>query len=117
MLKSNKLFLRAMGVFLLITPSFALAQYARPTGTGLPEGILGTIIINVMNWLLIIVGIIGVISFVIAGIIYLTSAGDDNKAKTAKAAMTYAIVGIVVALMGYVIIQAVDTMLNEGADF
>lgn len=117
MLKNNKIFLKFAGISLLIVPYLARAQYEHPTGSGLPEGILGDIIINVMNWLLVLVGIVGVISFVIAGILYLTAAGDDSKAKTAKQAMTYSIVGMVVALMGYVIIQAVDSMLNETAGF
>lgn len=87
---------------------------SNPAGSpGLPVGTPEGILVGIMNWLLTIIGVIGVIAFVIAGIIYLTAAGDDSKAKTAKQAMTYAIIGMIVALMGYVIIQAVDAMLNE----
>jgi len=117
MFKNNKIFLKFMGGALLMMPYLVSAQYAHPASTGLPEGTLGGIIINLMDWLLIAIGVIGVISFVVSGIIYLTSAGDDSKIKTAKSAMTYSIVGIIVALMGYVIILAADTMLNEGAGF
>ena len=78
----------------------------------LPTGTITDIVISLMNWLLALVGIIGIIGFVIAGIIYLTSAGDDNRIGTAKKAMTWSIVGVIVALIGYVIIQAVDTWLN-----
>lgn len=110
---------------LLIFPKFVLAQYnvpitgsaptaTNPTGSpGLPVGTPEGILVGIMNWLLLIIGVIGVIAFVIAGILYLTSAGDDSKAKTAKQAMLYAIIGMIVALMGYVVIQAVDSMLNE----
>jgi hypothetical protein len=65
-----------------------------------------------MNWLLIVVGILGVIGFVIAGIIYLTAAGDTEQIDKGKKAMIYSIVGVIVALIGVVIIQAVQGMLG-----
>ncbi|MDD3498340.1 MAG: hypothetical protein PHH24_02430 [Candidatus Moranbacteria bacterium] len=79
---------------------------------GLPEGTIYDIVESVMMWILGIVGFVGIVGFAIAGIIYLTSAGDDEKISKAKKAMTWSIVGIVVALMGFVIIQAVDSMLG-----
>ena len=82
----------------------------------LPEGTLTQIIINIMRWLLIIVGFIGVIGFVIAGILYLTAAGDDSQMERAKNSMVWSIIGVIVALMGYVIIQAANTMLSGGGN-
>ncbi|NMC87266.1 MAG: hypothetical protein GYA69_02320 [Candidatus Moranbacteria bacterium] len=70
------------------------------------------IITSAMNWLLILVGILGVIGFVIAGIIYLTAAGDEDQIAKGKKAMIYSIVGVIVALLGVVIIQAVQGMLS-----
>lgn len=106
---------------MMLTPMIALGQWDVTTNesatAGLPGGGIMDIIINIMEWLLILIGIIGVIGFVIAGILYLTAAGDDSKAGTAKQAMTYSIIGVIVGLMGYVIIQAVDAMLNETARF
>ncbi|NCA93789.1 MAG: hypothetical protein EOM84_01280 [Sphingobacteriia bacterium] len=105
------------GMIFLIFPFWAGAQYATPTGTQLPGGDLTEIIIGIMQWILVILGAIGVIGFVIAGIIYLTSAGDDNRIGTAKKAMLYSIIGVIVGIMGYVIIQAVNSMLDGGASF
>ena len=94
-------------------PICVFAQYGVPTGTGLPEtNDLSDIIINIMNWLLVIVGVIAIIAFVISGILYLTAAGDSNQIDGAKTAMTWSIVGVIVALMGYVVISAADFMLR-----
>jgi purine-cytosine permease-like protein len=65
-----------------------------------------------MNWLLAILGIFGIIGFVISGILYLTAAGNDDQISTAKNAMKYSIIGVIVALLGFVIIQAVNTLLS-----
>ena len=45
-----------------------------------------------MNWLLALIGIFGVIGFAIAGILYLTAAGDEDRINKAKSAMMYAII-------------------------
>ena len=99
-------------------PMVASAQFSTPSGTGLPSGSLIGIITNGMNWLLIVVGILGVIGFVIAGIIYLTAAGDEGQIDKGKQAMVYSIVGVIVALIGVVVIKAVQGMLGgSGTNF
>jgi len=81
-------------------------------GAGLPAGSIMGIISNILLWLLGIFGFIGVIGFVISGIMYLTAAGDDTKMESAKKAMTYSIIGVVVGLSGVVLIQAIDWALS-----
>ncbi|KKQ53055.1 MAG: hypothetical protein US70_C0006G0025 [Parcubacteria group bacterium GW2011_GWD2_38_11] len=93
-------------------PMVVRAQFETPTGTGLPAGSLIGILTSGMNWLLIVVGILGVIGFVIAGILYLTAAGDEGQIDKGKHAMIYSIVGVIVALLGVVIIKAVQGMLG-----
>lgn len=95
-----------------VLPMIARAQFEVPSGTNLPEGSITEIITNGMNWLLIIVGILGVIGFVIAGILYLTAAGDESRIEKGKQTMIASITGIIVALIGVIIIQAVEKMLN-----
>jgi hypothetical protein len=85
-----------------------------PDNTGLPdpEGGIATILSKLLTWLLGIVGTIALISFIIAGIQYLVSTGDEDMIKRAKQNMTYSIVGVIVALAGFVVLQAVDFMLR-----
>lgn len=82
------------------------------SGFGLPGASIYEIITNILDWLLTIVGIAGVIGFIISGLMYLTSAGNDDKIKKAKGAMTAAITGVIVAVCGVVVLLAVDRMLN-----
>jgi cytochrome bd-type quinol oxidase subunit 2 len=84
---------------------------------GLPNATVYEIVTNILSWLLTIVGVVGVIGFAIAGIMYLTSTGEEAKIKTAKSAMVNSIIGVIVAICGVVVLLAVDTMLNAGGPF
>lgn len=90
-----------------------------PKNTGLPEpadpdnrGPLFIVIKNFMLWILGIVGMVGVIGFVIAGVFYMTAAGDDGRMEAGKNSMKWSIIGVVVALMGFIIIQAINSLLS-----
>lgn len=83
-----------------------------PADTGLSSASIFSILKSFMNWLLTIFGIIAIAAFVISGIQYLTAAGDESQAETAKRNMQYSIIGIIVALSGLVIINAVSTLLG-----
>lgn len=67
---------------------------------------------KVLNFLLSIVGIIGLIMLIIGGIILTTSAGDEDRNKTGKKVVTYAIVGIVIALASMVIVKQIGNLLT-----
>jgi cytochrome bd-type quinol oxidase subunit 2 len=89
-----------------------IPQNAGPTGT------ITDILQNFMYWLLMIVGILGVISFVISGIMYLTSAGDEKQIERAKKTLIYSIIGVIVAMLGVIVLQAVKSLLSgESSNF
>src|SRR6185369_550317 len=62
---------------------------------------------KVLNFLLSVVGILGVIMLVICGIMYLTAAGDENRIDTGKKIVTYSIIGIMVALAALVLVNQI----------
>ncbi len=103
---------------LIAAPAVVGAQWSVGKGnaakSGLPGDSIYNIIARIMNWLLGILGFIGVIGFVIAGILYLTAAGDEEQIKRAKNAMLYSIIGVIVALIGFVIVKAVEGLLTAG---
>jgi protein-S-isoprenylcysteine O-methyltransferase Ste14 len=101
----------------LALPALAMAQYAPPEGTNLPHATVMEIITSIMNWLLMVIGIVGVIGFAIAGILYLTSAGDESRIETAKKAMLYSIVGVIVALAGVVALRFAQNLLGGSNAF
>lgn len=62
---------------------------------------------NVINLLLYLVGIIAVIAIIIGGIRYTTSNGDASSVKAAKDTVLYAVIGLVVAILAYAIVNFV----------
>lgn len=108
----------AFSVALAAAPAVASAQWSagrsNAQNSGLPTDTISGIIGRTMNWLLMILGFIGIIGFVIAGILYLTAAGDEDQIGKAKNAMMYSIIGVIVALVGFVIIRAVEGWLSTG---
>lgn len=62
---------------------------------------------NIVNLLLYVLGVIAVIVIVIAGIRYATSGGDANAVKGAKDTILYAVVGLIVAILAYAIVNFV----------
>jgi len=88
-----------------ITGAGTIADYKLPAGT--TAGIISMI----TTWLLGVFAFFGVIGFVVSGIMYLVSAGNEEIIGKAKKYMMYSMVGVIVGLSGYVIIQAVESML------
>lgn len=66
-----------------------------------------TMIKTVISLLLVALGIIAVIMIVIGGIRYTTSQGDSSGLKSAKDTIIYAVVGLVVAMLSYAIVNFV----------
>lgn len=78
----------------------------------LPENYVGNVILTLLLWLLAIFTFLCVISFIIAGIMFLAAGSDPKLTENAKSAVKYSIIGIVVGLSGYVIINFISTTLS-----
>ena len=70
---------------------------------------------TITNVMLFIIGAISVIMLIIGGIRYTVSGGDSAAVTGAKNTILYAIVGIVVALLAFAIVNFVLTQFAEGA--
>jgi len=71
------------------------------------------VLFTVIKGLLAVVFAIAVLMFVIAGIFFLTAAGGD-RADTARDILTYAIIGLVVSVLGYAIVLFLSNALTGG---
>ena len=73
------------------------------------SGCAGTdgIVKTVTNVMLFIIGAVAVIMLIIGGIRYTVSNGDQGAVKSAKDTILYAIIGIVVAILAYAIVNFV----------
>jgi len=61
-----------------------------------------SILLHILNFVLSLVGILGIIGLVVSGILYMTSAGDEEQMRLAKKALTYSILVVLVGLTVFV---------------
>lgn len=97
-----------------LTDLISIFDVTNMTGGGSvsSQGGLYGIVYRFLVFLLSIVGTVAIISVVIAGIIYLTSAGDEKRIETAKKTITYSIAGIVVAFSALIIVKQVGILIS-----
>jgi hypothetical protein len=68
---------------------------------------------TITNVLLFIIGAISVIMLIIGGVRYVVSGGDQAAVTAAKNTILYAVVGIVVAILAYALVNFVITSFTE----
>ena len=83
----------------------------KPDGTGTDQ--IWILAGEIINWILIIAGIVAVGFIIFAGIRYVTSGGDAEKVKSAKNTLLYAIIGLLIAALALVIVNLVLGIGNE----
>jgi len=88
-----------------------------PTDSGLPSGTIRGVVENFLKWFLGIFGFLALISFIVSGVMYFVAAGDDRAVEKAKNQMKWSIIGVIVGLMGFIIVQAVTTWLKGSTSF
>jgi len=75
------------------------------------EDNLARIIVKVLQWAMYILAFVAVAAFVVSGFMFIFSAGTE-RADTARKILTYAIIGLVVALLGWVILNTIAEALS-----
>jgi len=75
---------------------------------------LSQIALNVLNFLLGIAGVLTLIMLVIGGIMYLTSAGDEDRIDSGKKIFRNSLIGIVIILAAMVLVQQVAKFFVAG---
>lgn len=66
---------------------------------------------QIINVIIGVIGFIAVIVIILGGVEYTTSAGDSGKVKKAKDTIMYGIIGLVIALLAYSIVNFVLSSL------
>lgn len=77
------------------------------TGVRCSEGSIAAIFRLIINWALAIAFIAAVIVLIYGGFKYITSAGNASSAGEGKTAIVNALIGIVIIVLSYVIVQIV----------
>lgn len=80
-------------------------------GTQMPDTLgdtnLSENIIGIINAVIGVLGIVAVIVIIIGGVQYMTSSGDAGKVKKAKDTILYGIIGLVVCVLAFAIVNFV----------
>ncbi len=67
---------------------------------------------TVTNWIFYIITIIAVLMIIYGGFVYITAAGDPTKATQAKSILTFAVIGLAIALIAKLIPSLVKFILG-----
>ena len=126
----NKLKLILAGLLVVPTVAFAVVPAASAEGDFTLKGGVSSaqgagvdnvaadpesLVKQFVNIFLFAVGALSVIMLIWGGIRYTTSAGDSNKVTAAKNTVLYAIVGLVVAILAYAIVNMVIGKITSGS--
>ena len=89
----------------------ALGYFINPlTKDTLPE-----LLASILRILFILIGMISVIIIIIAGFRMVIASGNETELTKAKAAITWAIIGLIVSLMSFSIVAIIQRLIQVGA--
>jgi TRAP-type C4-dicarboxylate transport system permease small subunit len=89
-------------VISLVVAPVAFAQF-RPPSAGF--------IMKIINIALTVAGLVAVLFLIIGGFRYITSAGNEETAESAKKIIINAIIGIVIIILSFVIVRVISEAL------
>lgn len=106
--------------FLSASPAFAQSAWGGDcviNGVATIQGI-GCLLANIFNVFISVLGIIAFMMLIVGGFKYMLSGGNSKGIESARSTITFAIVGIVVALSAFIILNliadftGIETILN-----
>jgi len=77
---------------------------------------LGEAVIDMVNFFIGFLGLIATIMFVYAGVLWVTSAGEEESISKAKKIMTYAAMGIIIVILSFSIVRFITSSAGGGVD-
>ncbi len=93
-------------------PSNGTITIGPPYNATGPQNI-NELIANITNWVLGIAGAIAVLFIILAGLRYITAHGDSKQTEAAKTALRNAIIGLVIVVLAFFIVQLIVTVLTN----
>ncbi|OGD94876.1 hypothetical protein A3F02_03595 [Candidatus Curtissbacteria bacterium RIFCSPHIGHO2_12_FULL_38_9b] len=97
-------------MFDVYADSFEIKKHFSPASLFANFGALATTVITILTS---VAATLSVFLIIIAGFKFVTSGGDPKKLESAKATLTYAIIGLVITILAFVILQVLQTFLGS----
>ena len=110
-------------VFALVLSPIAFSSFAQAGTLPEPKGLcetglnctkvtLNQLIIKVIRWILAITLAVDVLFMIIGGFLYITSAGNEERAKKGRTTVINAIIGLVIIILAYVIANVISSFFS-----
>lgn len=110
-----------LGIGFLAVPQTAAAINLFPKGCegqtsevckSVKEDNAESTVVKIINTILVILGIVAVIMIIVGGFRYVLSGGDASNVTAAKNTIMYAVIGLIVAVLAYAIVNFVLNSLQ-----
>jgi len=108
----TKISLVSLSALFLPVLAFAISSQVAPTEGSI--GSMASLVTKIENFVWVVFGLIAVIAFVTAGILFLTAGGQPEKVQSARSAFIWGIVGVVVGIIAYSILAIIGTAVGVG---
>lgn len=100
-------FFTAVTVALPLAAAHAISYIDPAQSLGLGTADLKTTVVNIINWVLGLLGIIAVVMILYGGFVWLTASGNEENVTKAKNVLSAAIIGLVIILLAWAIVNYV----------
>lgn len=102
----------ALAANTLLSPDDAPSIVTNATGG---EGNAKDLILRIINYFLTFLGVIAVIMVIYAGVLYVTSAGNDDAVGKAKKILLYAGIGLLLVFVSYALVNTILGAVTAGS--
>lgn len=126
--KTLKQFLLVLGftaiglmLFNALAPAAFALEVIRPEDNPVAEltggtGSIRQLVLTIINFALGFLGLLAVLMVIYAGFLYVSSAGNQEKIDEAKKILMYAVVGIVIIMISFALVNTLLGGLGAGTD-
>lgn len=97
----------------LISPGDSPTKISEATGG---QGSARQLVLTILNFFLGFLGLLAVIMIIYGGVLYISAGGEQTKIDNGKKIIMYAIVGIVIILLSFAIVNTIIGGLGTGQD-
>lgn len=84
-----------------------------PSGTG--EGSLRVVVVQMVDYFLGFLGLLAVIMVIYGGVLYVTAGGKEEQSNKAKKVIMFAVIGLIIILLSYALVNTVIGAGNTAA--
>jgi hypothetical protein len=91
----------------------AITTYVKPKEAGLATGTdITPVILRIVRILLGLVAVLALVALVWASIMYIISLGDESRTEKAKKIILYAIIGVLLSGLSFLILSVIQTIIT-----